>query len=299
MSYDLFKRRLHACAERTEAALERLLPVYENDPAAKLNEAMRYSLLGGGKRLRAFLTITCCELCGGQPEDAEDYAAALEMMHAFSLIHDDLPAMDNDTLRRGKPTNHVVYGEATALLAGDALAIEALNVAACNPRCSERQNLAAVSVLSSRAGYYGMCGGQQIDLQYEHIPAGRDLLEQLVDRKTGALFAAACQLGCIAANRMDMTMRFAGLFATLIGRAFQIADDLLDLHATAEELGKTPGKDLANEKNTFPALLGEEEARAYAASLCSEAAEMLDGFPNSEAKKALKQFCKYILSRQN
>ena len=299
MNHDLFKRRLLSCAERTEAALERLLPSYEDDPTA-LIEAMRYSLLGGGKRLRAFLTITYCELCGGRPEDAEDYAAALEMMHAFSLIHDDLPAMDNDTLRRGKPTNHVVYGEATALLAGDALAIESLHAAACNPRCSETQNLAAVKILSEHAGCYGMCGGQQIDLQYEHIPAGRDLLAQLVDLKTGALFAAACQLGCIAANRhTDSDLPKAALFAIRIGRAFQIADDLLDLHATAEELGKTPGKDLANEKNTFPALLGEEEARAYAASLCSEAAEMLAKFPDSESKTALKQFCDFILTRQN
>ncbi|MBO4366771.1 MAG: polyprenyl synthetase family protein [Clostridia bacterium] len=299
MSAELLRKRLDACAQETAKALEELLPP-ERDPARLLNESMRYSLLAGGKRLRAFLTLTFCELCGGKRADALHYAAGLEMMHAFSLIHDDLPEMDNDTIRRGKPTNHMVYGSATALLAGDALALKAVETVALNPRVSPERNLLAVRILSSQAGYEGMCGGQQIDLQSEHEVIPRDVLEQLVDRKTGALFAAACMLGCISGpDDPDAFLGSASRFGRLTGLAFQIADDLLDLHATAEELGKTPGKDLASEKSTFPALLGEEEAKNYAASLCREAKKLLDGFPDSEPKSALVQYCEFILSRQN
>ena len=293
-----FERTLRICAEETGRMLEKLLPP-EEDAAYTLNEAMRYSLLGGGKRLRAFLVLTFCELCGGERTDALYYAAALEMMHAFSLIHDDLPAMDNDSLRRGKPTNHILYGEATALLAGDALALKAAEIAASNPYCSPECNLRAVRILTSYAGYAGMCGGQQIDLQSEHSAIGRDVLEELVNRKTGALFAAACVLGCLAGpkepgKRVDA----AAQFGRWTGLAFQIADDLLDLHATAEVLGKTPGKDAAAEKCTFPSLLGEEQASQYASSLCKEAATLLKAFPDSEAKTALQEYCSFILSRQ-
>lgn len=295
----LLNARLRTCAEETEAALERLLPA-ETDPAHVLNESMRYSLLAGGKRLRAFLTLTFCELCGGSRENALHYAAGLEMMHAFSLIHDDLPEMDNDTLRRGKPTNHIVYGSSTALLAGDALALKAVETVSLNPRCSPERNLRAVRILTAEAGYAGMCGGQQIDLQSEHASVGREVLEELVNRKTGALFAASCMLGCLAgAKDPEPLLSAASGYGTKTGLAFQIADDLLDLHATAETLGKTPGKDLANEKSTFPSLLGEEQAVAYARSLCGDAALLLRIFPDSDAKTALLQYCDYILTRQN
>lgn len=296
----LLESRLKSCALRTESVLEQLLPE-DRGEAGKLVDAMRYSLLNGGKRLRAFLTLTFCEACGGRSEDAEIYAAAVEMMHAFSLIHDDLPSMDNDSLRRGKPSNHIVFGESTALLAGDALAILSLETASENPKCSPEQNLQAVTVLSRGAGWKGMCGGQQIDLQSEEKQIGRDVLEELVAKKTGALFEASCLLGCIAAGcgRKTEFAEAARTFARLTGLAFQIADDLLDLHSTPEMLGKTPGKDVSSGKSTFPALLGEKEAESYAISLCGDAERAIDVFPPSEAKDALVRYCRYIVGRQN
>ena len=195
MSAELLRKRLDACAQETAKALEELLPP-ERDPARLLNESMRYSLLAGGKRLRAFLTLTFCELCGGKRADALHYAAGLEMMHAFSLIHDDLPEMDNDTIRRGKPTNHMVYGSATALLAGDALALKAVETVALNPRVSPERNLLAVRILSSQAGYEGMCGGQQIDLQSEHEVNALPLLPVFISLHISA-FTCSTNFFCI------------------------------------------------------------------------------------------------------
>jgi geranylgeranyl pyrophosphate synthase len=219
------------------------------------------------------------------------------MMHAFSLIHDDLPCMDNDTLRRGKPTNHVVYGESTALLAGDALSLLALETLASNPHCNDSQNLGAVKLLSAYAGCLGMCGGQQIDLQSENKEITKDELEALVYKKTGALFAAACELGCIAAGKDDKKRETARLFGLTTGLAFQIADDLLDLRADVSALGKTPGKDTQSGKSTFVSLLGETEAFAYASSLCEQAKGLLDAFDDSEAKESLCAYCDYIITR--
>lgn len=294
----IFEETLRTCAADVEAELQSRLAENDSDNAKKLTDAMRYSALDGGKRLRAFLTITCCAICGGERRNAVPYAAALEMMHAFSLIHDDLPCMDNDTLRRGKPTNHIAFGEATAMLAGDALSLKAIETAATNPYCLPEQNLHAVQVLSRDAGEVGMCGGQQIDLENEHSRISETVLEDLVNRKTGALFAASCALGAIAAGADENAIKKLRRFAYLTGLAFQIADDLLDLHASADELGKTPGKDSQSEKNTFPSLLGEEAARAYAAKLCAEAAELLQTFPDSPSREALLQYSSYILIRK-
>lgn len=296
----LFEERLCFCAECTEQALDRLLPATDGAGYAdRLLESMRYSALGGGKRLRAYLVLEFCRLCGGDPANALDYAAGIEMMHAFSLIHDDLPAMDNDTLRRGKPTNHVIYGEATALLAGDALSLRACETVAGNPRLSDAQNLQAVRLLSSLAGALGMCGGQQIDLQSEHRHIPHAQLETLVEKKTGCLFAAACMLGCIAANADATLTGAADRFGRLTGLAFQIADDLLDLRATAETLGKTPGKDAQSEKSTFPGLIGISEAEAWAQALCREAQALLTQFPSgrTDAGDSLAAYCDFVTER--
>ena len=293
----LFEEHWHLYAEEVEKALSETLPAAPKDPSARLIDAMRYSLLGGGKRIRAFLAMEFCTLCGADRRHALPYAAALEMIQAFSLIHDDLPCMDNDVLRRGKPTNHVAFGESTALLAGDALSIHAFGIAAANPLCGAEQNALAVQVLAAASGEIGMCGGQQMDLDGEHQKLDAEVLEQLVSRKTGALFSASCELGCIAAGATEEQRAASRTYAVKTGLAFQIADDLLDLHATAEQLGKTPGKDAASEKNTFPALLGEQAAAEKARRLCLEAKEALAVFPRSEAREALEGYCDFVLDR--
>ncbi len=292
----LFSQRLSVHAELANQALETLLPSYADGYDKTLREAMAYSVQNGGKRLRAHLVLEFCSLCGGNTKTCLPYAAGIEMMHAFSLIHDDLPCMDNDELRRGKPTNHVVYGESTALLAGDALSLLALEVLANNPHCGDSQNLAAVKLLSAYAGCLGMCGGQQIDLQSEHKKISRDELEALVYKKTGALFAAACELGCISAGNAAKR-EAARKFGLITGLAFQIADDLLDLKADVSDLGKTPGKDAESGKSTFVSLLGETEALRYASSLCEEAKGLLDAFQDSDAKESLCAYCDYIITR--
>lgn len=293
-----FTDRLRKDAIDVEEALGALLPLPEQDAACKLHDSMRYSALGGGKRLRGHLVLTFCTLFGGKREAALPYAAAIEMMHAFSLIHDDLPAMDDDAMRRGRPSNHMVYGEATALLAGDALALRSLEVAASNPHCDARQNAQAVKLLASAAGAAGMCGGQQIDLQSEKQAIPAEVLTDLVKRKTGALFAASCELGLIAASVFEEeTHALALTFAQRMGLAFQITDDLLDLRSTPEVLGKTPGKDEKSGKATFPALLGEEQAESMAKSLCEEAISLLGKLPAGDERDALRSLCDFILTR--
>ncbi len=292
-----FKEQLINVAEKTE---NRLSDILENKKrgAKHLNDAIGYSALGGGKRLRAYMAFEFCELCGKSGEAAIDYAAAIEMIHAFSLIHDDLPAMDNDDMRRGKPSNHKAFGEATAILAGDSLSLDAFAVAGKNTYCSPVQNAEAMVLLSEKAGSEGMCGGQQIDIDGEGRKISLDELIMLVDYKTGALFEAACRLGCIAAGATEEQKLAAEKFGLLTGRAFQITDDLLDIYATSEELGKTAGKDLEQEKSTFVSLLGEEGAKKHAAECIDQAKLMLDAFLDNEAKIRLTEFCDYILIRK-
>ena len=292
-----FRSRLQANAHRIEEALSAFLPRDKQGFDHLLWESMGYSTLGGGKRLRGHLVLEFCSLWGGNPQHALHYAAGLEMIQAFSLIHDDLPCMDNDTLRRGKPTNHVVYGDATALLAGDALALYAPGVLAANPYCTPAQNLQAVQILAEKSGAKGMCGGQQIDLQSENKQIGRDELQELVAKKCGALFEAACAMGCIAAGGDGIAVERSKEFGLCVGIAFQIADDLLDLHADASVLGKTPGKDEQCGKSTFCSLLGEEGAKAYMLSLAAKAKELLYEFPSTEVTSSLEEFCDFIVDR--
>ena len=287
-----FKKRLDETAQYTETRLSSIFAEKEHK-AQKLDDAVAYSALGGGKRLRAYLVHEFCELLNNDCKKSTDYACAIEMIHAFSLVHDDLPAMDNDDMRRGKPSNHVAFGEATAILAGDSLALDAFFVAGENKFCSAEQNLQAVTLLSQKSGSLGMCAGQQFDLDGEGKTLNIDELTKLVDLKTGALFSCACMLGVIASNGNESQLNLAERF----GRAFQITDDLLDIHSTSDELGKTIGKDIEQQKSTFVSLLGEDGARNYAKECIAYAKDCLDNFPKNEAYKRLYEFCDFILIR--
>jgi len=244
---------------------------------ADLREAMEYSLLAGGKRIRPVLTLETCRLCGGRPETALPFACAVEMVHTYSLIHDDLPAMDDDELRRGKPTNHVVYGEATAILAGDALltaAFEQLTRADLPAALV----VEAVKCLSQAAGPAGMVGGQALDMAGEGRALDRKELELLQSLKTGALISAAAELGCIAAGGSREQRQRVRAYTRALGRAFQIRDDMLDVTSSQEELGKPVGSDRVNEKSTFVTALGLDGCAAQVELLTRQGIEALSGF---------------------
>ena len=291
-----FIDRLNQTASATNNRLWQLL-AEKTHLSEYLDESITYSVTDGGKRLRSYLVQEFCELCGNNSALSLDYACAIEMIHAFSLIHDDLPAMDDDDMRRGKPSNHKKFGEATAILAGDSLALDAFFVAGNNTSCSKERNLEAVLLLSKKSGSLGMCAGQQTDLDGEGKQLDTSELLKLVDLKTGALFEASCALGCIAADADFEKIEAAKQFGLLSGRAFQITDDLLDIHSTVEELGKSIGKDLDQEKSTFVSLLGEDGAKKYAEECINGAKEALCIFPDNEAKIRLIEYCDYILIR--
>lgn len=239
-----------------EAALVKCFIGFKNMPQAGLAEAMRYSLLAGGKRIRPMLVLEFCRICGGNIEKALPVACGIEMLHTYSLIHDDLPCMDNDELRRGKPTNHVVFGECTAALAGDALQAEAFG-SILRAELPAENRVRCAELLANAVGADGMCGGQYLDMIWE----GRSLTEQelteINSRKTGALLTAACQMGVAAAGGSGEMLDAAGHYGALLGLAFQIRDDMLDVLSTAEELGKPIGSDAVENKNTYMALMGE------------------------------------------
>lgn len=244
---------------------------------ADLQEAMEYSLLAGGKRIRPVLTLETCRMCGGDPQAALPFACAAEMIHTYSLIHDDLPAMDNDKLRRGRLTNHMVYGEAAAILAGDALltaAFEQLTKA----RLPAGRIVEAVRCLACAAGSAGMVGGQALDMAGEGRALDLDELELLQSLKTGALISAAAELGCIAAGGNQEQLKCVRTYAQALGRAFQVRDDMLDIISSQEELGKPVGSDQANEKSTFVTALGLEGCGRLVARLTEEGIEAIRGF---------------------
>lgn len=238
-----------------------------------VSEAARYTLDNGGKRVRGVLTLAVCDLLGGNAEAAEVFAAAIEMMHAFSLIHDDLPCMDNDDMRRGKPACHIKYGEANALLAGDALSIAALQAAATAP-CPPAGQAAAAALLAGAAGARGMIYGQELDLKYETQMATDADLRRVQTFKTGALILAAAQLGQIAAEIAPQPEDDVAVYANNIGLAFQIIDDILDVTADETMLGKPVGSDVASGKTTFVTLHGLDMARKQADKLTKNAADV-------------------------
>ena len=245
---------------------------------ADLQEAMEYCLLAGGKRIRPILTLETCRLCGGDPEAALPFACGVEMVHTYSLIHDDLPAMDNDGLRRGRPTNHIVYGEATAILAGDALLTAAFEQLTRANLPAERI-VEAVGCLSRAAG---MVGGQALDMAGEGRTLGREELELLQSLKTGALISAAAELGCIAAGGTPEQRVWVRDYAQAVGRAFQVRDDMLDVISSQTELGKPVGSDRVNEKSTFVTALGLEDCAALVEELTRRAVRAVDGFAQPE-----------------
>jgi len=255
-----------------------------------LKEAQDYSLMAGGKRIRPALVIEVCKMLGGDVKDALPLACAIEMIHTYSLIHDDLPCMDNDDLRRGKPTSHKAFGEATAILAGDGLLTDAFLLAASNPRAEVVQR--AVRVLSQAAGSMGMVGGQVMDLEGETRRLSLDELLQLHAQKTGALICAAVQLGAIAAGEAEDSPAWKALttYANRIGLAFQVVDDVLDVTADAALLGKSKGKDKAVNKTTFLTYYTVEEAQAYADRLTDEAVSAVASIDHEGYLQALAEY---------
>jgi geranylgeranyl diphosphate synthase type II len=265
--------------QQDQGAIEAYLSTFfdQDLPQKQLFEAMRYSLLAGGKRIRPVFVMAFCRLCCGSAEKAMPLAAAVEMIHTYSLIHDDLPCMDNDDYRRGKLTNHKVYGEAQAMLAGDALLTAAFETAVMAAIPAERV-LEAVQVLSAAAGARGMVGGQMLDMG-EH---SGEMLPQIHHLKTGALIRAACQLGVIAGNGDAMFRRAADSYAEAVGMAFQIRDDVLDVYGDATTMGKPTGSDAENEKGTFVSAYGLEECEKRIKEQTALAKKSLQNFADAE-----------------
>lgn len=269
-----------------EEYLEQKCFQYPNEPQKELFEAMRYSLLAGGKRLRPVFVFDFCRMCGGNWQEAAPFAAAVEMIHTYSLIHDDLPCMDNDDYRRGRLTNHKVYGEATAVLAGDALLTAAFSCLA-KAHYSAEMRIRAVEVLSDCAGELGMVGGQMLDMHSETRQCTEQEVLDIQSRKTGALIRAACVLGVLAGGGNAKQLDAAKHFADHLGLAFQIRDDMLDVIGNAAELGKAVGVDV--EKNTFVQLYGLEVCDQMVCTHTEKAMSYLDAFADSQFMKALAQ----------
>ena len=253
-------------------------------PQKVLFDAMRYSLLAGGKRLRPIFVFDFCRMCGGDWKQAAPFAAAVEMIHTYSLIHDDLPCMDDDDFRRGRPTNHKVYGEATAVLAGDGLLTAAFSYLA-KAAYSAETRIRAVEILSEYAGELGMVGGQVLDMSSEERQCTEQEVLDIQSRKTGALIKAACQLGVLAGNGTEEQLAAAGVFADHLGLAFQIRDDMLDVIGTAEEMGKSVGTDAV--KNTFVQLYGLDVCDELVHKHTDLAVKQLDFFENSQFMRSL------------
>ena len=290
MTEEVLELVLHRDARVTEEALKKYYT--EDDDLRVLLDAERYSLFAGGKRIRPVLTLEFCQMFGGEEEAALPFACAVEMIHTYSLIHDDLPCMDDDDLRRGKPTNHKVFGESTALLAGDALLTGAFEAAASNTAAGTEISAMAVAYLANCAGRYGMVGGQIMDLEGEKKELTLDQLIKLHSFKTGALISAAAVLGAMAAGvtLTDKCMKDVVTYAENIGLAFQIVDDILDRTGNAEELGKNVGVDEEHQKNTFLSFFSVEEAQFYADRLTNEAITAIRKYPNSDTLVAIAEW---------
>ena len=281
---------------RTEAALARFLPPADSLPH-RLHEAMRYATLGGGKRVRPLLAFAAGELTDAAPEHLDVVACAVEMIHAYSLVHDDLPCMDDDVLRRGRPTCHVEYDEPTALLVGDSLQTLAFELIAAQPLGDARQQLEMIALLAHASGSRGMAGGQAIDLASVGTALSQPELELMHALKTGALIRAAVMLGALCGRPLSADERNAlDRFAKRAGLLFQVVDDILDCTASTATLGKTAGKDEAADKPTYVALLGLDAARTYAEELRTEALSALSMF--GERAGRLIQLADFICHRQ-
>ena len=294
----MIDKLLNQYKEMVENRIEELFPEVESG-YSHLVKAARYSLLSGGKRIRPAVMMEFCKLCGGKAEDALDFAVALEMIHTYSLIHDDLPCMDDDDMRRGKPSCHKAFGEDIALLAGDTLLTEAFFVAS-NANVSPDKALKAVSYLSANAGLHGMIGGQVLDLAFEENKPDAIELSDMYMRKTAALLIAAAVIGCIAAGKdSEENIKSATKYGYNLGLAFQVIDDILDVTADEKKLGKPVGSDNKNNKTTFVTIYGIEKAFAIAAQLTNAALDALDELGNENETAALYELTNYLLDRNN
>ena len=282
----MYNNQLSQYREFIEAYLKDSCFIYPDEPQQKLFESIRYSLLAGGKRLRPILVFDFCRMCGGDWKNAADYASAVEMIHTYSLIHDDLPCMDDDDYRRGSPTNHKVYGEAIAVLAGDGLLTSAFNRLTKAPFTADAK-IRAVEILSECAGELGMVGGQVLDMQSETRQCTVREVIDIQSRKTGALIRAACLLGVVAGGGNEEQMHAADVFASNLGLAFQIRDDMLDVIGNAEELGKATGVDAV--KNTFVLLYGLEKCNKLVTEHTQKAIDALNVFNDTAFMVALSE----------
>ncbi len=293
-----YKAHLDNLAEQVERhLLEYVRVTPETQRQAKVMEAMAYSLEAGGKRIRPVLVLEFCRICGGSQKQAMAAACALEMIHTFSLIHDDLPEMDNDDFRRGKPSCHKAFGADVALQAGDALSVAAFAAIIDDPALMAKTKIDMLHILAESTGAAGMIGGQIMDMSFE---ARNDVTleeqEAMCAAKTGALIRAACRLGCTAANASVEQMAIADAYGAKLGLAFQIVDDILDVTSSAEVLGKPVGSDAEEGKTTFVTLLGLEQAQKRAAALTEEAKALLVKLPEHDFLLALTE---ELLSRKN
>jgi geranylgeranyl diphosphate synthase type II len=279
-----------------DAALERLLPAAAQYPTS-IHQAMRHSVFAGGKRIRPILCMEAARMVGGAlPDGVDELGAAIEMLHTYSLVHDDLPALDNDDLRRGRPTCHKAFGEATAILAGDALQTHAYEVMA-RLKCPPEARVRIIEELAHGTGTIdGMIGGQVVDIESERVRPDLPTLEYIHRAKTGALIVSSLLTGCYYAGATAVEIECVGDFGRAAGLAFQIADDILDVTQTSEQLGKTAGKDLAAEKVTYPALFGLEKAEEMASHLIHTACSALNSF--GERANTLKEIACYLVERK-
>jgi geranylgeranyl diphosphate synthase type II len=293
----MLKETLEQGQRLTDAALDRLIPLETQHPVS-IHKAMRHSVFAGGKRLRPILCMEAGRMIAGSlPEGIEELGAALEMLHTYSLIHDDLPALDNDDLRRGRPTCHKAFGEATAILAGDALQTQAYEVMA-RLKCPPEARVRIIEEIARGTGTVdGMIGGQVVDLEAEHAKATPEMLEYIHRSKTAALITASLVSGGLYAGAKEKEVARLRAFGLAIGLAFQIVDDILDVTQTSEQLGKTAGKDTASEKATYPALFGIEKSQQKADELVESAFAELKEF--GERSENLKELARFLVERKN
>lgn len=289
------KEQLRKYVERAENALQMYMVKYDN-PQKIIYEAMAYSLFAGGKRLRPVIMMAVCDMCGGNSEDILPFAAAMEMIHTYSLIHDDLPAMDNDDLRRGMMTNHIKFGESTAILAGDALLNRAFEVMS-DSKLDAEKTLRIIHTVAVSSGTEGMIGGQIVDIESENKTIGIDELRYIHSLKTGAIIRSSAVAGAIGAGADEEKIKAVDEFALNLGIAFQIRDDILDVAGDEKTLGKPIGSDAQNNKTTYVSIYGTEKAEQLVNQYSENAKNALAVF--GEKNKFLLQLTDYLAGRQN
>ncbi len=296
MGTALYNENLNSHLSAIEQALPQFLPADECGVVNTLLQAMEYACAAGGKRLRPVLVLEFCRLCGGDVKSALPFACAVEMVHSYSLVHDDLPCMDNSPLRRGRPSVHAAFGESLALLAGDALLNRAFEIMlGCKSGLAADTTLDAASVLASAAGSLGMVGGQVLDLESECKDISFETLEKLQLGKTASLLSASCEIGCCVAGADNIKLSAAREYGKQLGFCFQIVDDILDATSTTDELGKPAGKDQSSGKATYVTLLGLEKAKSLADKRTAQAIEALEVFKDDA--DGLRSLAYSLLSR--